>query len=154
MKTKHRMGAHAKRRHQPDHLAWVRTIAGCSEQPPENADRIMLLMRLAFEKLKMGGDDEQFDRLAAAFNVGLIRAEMIDPLAAQTMAMGLDALLSADGIRIRHGRYGFNGPDLPAMADALELYEGILRMSTPKQMMDALSIAAERMRRGDVRVSL
>jgi hypothetical protein len=79
---------------------------------------------------------------------------MIDPLAAQTMAMGLDALVSADGIRIRHGRYGFSGPDLPAMADALELYEGILRMSTPKQMTDALSIAAERMRRGDVRVSL
>jgi hypothetical protein len=32
------------------------------------------------------------------------------------------------------------------MGDALDLYEGILRLSTPKQMLDALDMAAARMR--------
>ena len=137
-----------------DKLAWVRTIAGHQEQPPENANSIMVLIRLAFEKLKSGGDDHQFDRLAAALNVGLIRAEQIDPLAEQTMGMGLQALLSADRIRMRHGRYGFTGPDLLAMGDALDLYESILRLSTPRQMTDALAIAAERMRRGEAQVAI
>lgn len=108
---------------------------------------IMLSIRLAFEKLKLGtADGEQFDRVAAAINVGLIRAEQIDQLAAETMKMGISALTHCSEIHQRHGRFGFTGPDLLAMNDAIELYEGILRLSTPKQMLDALDIAADRMR--------
>ena len=74
-------------KHHPRHtLAAVHTLAANAEQPPENADRIMLVLRMAFEKLKGGTKDhEAFDRLAAAINVGLIRAEQIDPLA-ETLA--------------------------------------------------------------------
>ena len=152
MKSAHRAASRAKRRFHADSSSWSRTIAANMEQPKENADRIMVLLRVAFEKLKHGCDDhEQFDRLAAAFNVGLIRSESIDPLAEQTMNLGLDALINCDGIRMRHGRYGFTGPDLIAICDALDCYDQILRLSAPKQMADALEIAARRMRSGDVR---
>jgi hypothetical protein len=146
MNTAHRMRSHAK--HQSRHaLAAVNTLAANSEQPTENADRIMVALRMAFEKLKSGTKDHtQFDRLAAAINVGLIRAEQIDPLAAETMVRGVSAMCSCDGIAKRHGRYGFTGPDLLDLGEALDLYEQILRLSTPKQMLDALDIAAARMR--------
>ena len=135
-------------KHHPRHaLAAVHTLAANAEQPTENADRIMLALRMAFEKLKGGTKDhEAFDRLAAAINVGLIRAEQIDPLAAETMVRGVSAMVSCDGIAQRHGRYGFTGPDLLDLGDALDLYEQILRLSTPKQMLDALDVAAARMR--------
>ena len=147
MKTAHRNSAHAKRRFQRDPHAWAHVIAANSEQPIENANAIMLEIRLAFEKLKLGtGDQEQFDRLAAAINVGLIRSEQIDPLAVETMVRGVEAMFSCSAIHERHGQFGFTGPDLVGIADALDLYDGILRLSTPKQMMDALEIAADRMR--------
>ena len=102
--------------------------------------------RTAYEKLKAGNATiEEFDQLAAAINVGLIRAELIDPLAEQTMVKAVSALLHCSELHQRHGRFGFFGPELLAMNDAMDLYEEILRMSTPKQMMDALDTAAQRM---------
>jgi len=147
MRTQHRIAAHAKydARHS---MASVHVLAANTEQPRENADRIMVLLRLAFEKLKIGtGDQEQFNCLAAATNVGLIRAEMIDPLAAETMVRGIQALKNCSDINDRHGKFGFSGPDLVCIADALELYDGILRLSTPRQMMEALDIVADRIKK-------
>lgn len=149
MRTVHRNSAHAKRKAQANPTAWIETIAGNRQQVPDNATRIMNKIRTAFELLKTGTTDcQQFDRLAAAFNVGLIRAEAIDPLAEQTMQAGADAMRRCDDIFGRHGKYGFHGPDLVAMGDALDLYEDILRLSTPKMMVDALEEAARRMLQG------
>ena len=146
MNTQHRQASRQKH-HRRDPMSSVYVLAANSEQPKANADQIMLSIRLAFEKLKLGmASGEQFDRVAAAINVGLIRAEQIDPLAAETMKMGASALMGCAAIHERHGRFGFTGPDLLAMNDAIDLYEGILRLSTPKQMLDALDIAADRMR--------
>lgn len=145
MRTQHRIAAHAKydARHS---MAFVHVLAANTEQPKENADSIMLLLRLAFEKLKAGtGDQEQFNRLAAATNVGLIRSEMIDPLAAETMVRGIQALKNCSDINDRHGKFGFSGPDLICMSDALNLYEDILRLSKPIQMERAVEEVARRM---------
>jgi len=128
-------------------MASIHVLAANSEQPEANANRIMLTLRVAFEKLKTATeDDAQFDRLAAAINVGLIRAEAIDKRAEEVMLAGVQAMMSCGCIHSRHGRYGFTGPDLLAMNDAMDLYENILRLSTPKQMLDALDVAAARMR--------
>ena len=128
-------------------MASIHVLAANSEQPEANANRIMLTLRVAFEKLKTATeDDAQFDRLAAAINVGLIRAEAIDKRAEEVMLAGVQAMMSCACIYERHGRYGFTGPDLLAMNDAMDLYENILRLSTPKQMLDALDVAAARMR--------
>lgn len=143
MNTQQRIQSRAKR----NPAAWDSAIIRINQEQPEaTADRIMALIRLAFEKLKHGSEDSrQFDRLAGALNIGLIRAEAIDPLAEETMLAGMEAVKRCDAIFARHGRYGFTGPDLTAVADALNLYEDILRLSTPKMMEDALKEVARRM---------
>lgn len=133
-------------RYHKDPLASVMVLASHAEQPKANADRIMLKLRVAYEKLKSGTeDDNQFDQLAAAINVGAVRAEKIAPEAVETMTLGVLAMANCARIQLEHGRYGFNGPDIVAMNDCIELYEGILRLSTPKQMTDALHVACRRM---------
>jgi hypothetical protein len=145
MKTAYRKAAHAKRQNQ-DHLtSWIRVIAGNKAQPEENADQINIAIRKAYELLKCGqASDTDFDRVASALNVGLARAELIDPLAEQTMQAGINAMYSCAEIYKRHGRYGFTGPDINAVNDALGLYEDILRLSTPKMMCDATTVAFRR----------
>jgi len=146
MKTTHRKSAHAKRRWQARPTAWIETIAANCDQCPDHALGIITKVRTAFELLRTGGGEPQhFDRLASAFNVGLIRAESIDPLAEETMLAGIEAMKRCDGIWQRHGKFGFTGPDLVAVTDAIELYEGILRMSKPLQMEQAVNEAARRM---------
>ncbi|MNY35119.1 hypothetical protein D3C86_1695040 [compost metagenome] len=96
----------------------------------------------AFCQLRAGSiDDDMFDRLAACINVGLVRAEQIDPVCVAPMVAARDALIRCDGIRGRHGRYGFDGPGLQAVAAALDVYEEILRNSTPQQMAEAAGIS-------------
>ena len=46
-----------------------------------------------------------------------------------------------------HGRYGFDGPGLLAMAAGLEVYEGMVRNSTPQRMREAMTASLARMRR-------
>ncbi len=50
-----------------------------------------------------------------------------------------------DDIFGRHKRYGFHGPDLEAVTDSVNLYEEILRNSTPNQMAAAANESARRM---------
>ena len=141
MKTIHRTAARAKR-----HTAWFDAIVSSRPPPEEHATTVMNRVRTAFEALKNGTTDcAQFDRLAACLNVGMVRAEAIDELCVQTMIVGRDALIRADGIFGRHQRYGFHGPDIEAVTDAVNLYEEILRNSTPHQMEAALNESARRM---------
>jgi hypothetical protein len=136
--TFHRTQSHNKRRFQADCTAWIRTIAGHQDQPTWNADQIMVKVRTAYELLRNGvASDADFDRVGAALNIGLIRAESIDPLCEQTMQLGIDAMYQCAGLNERHGKYGFTEPGLLAMNDAVNLYEEVLRKSTPLQMQDA-----------------
>lgn len=116
--------------------AWnTAVIVGNQDMPEDHAEHILVKVKAAFELLRTGvGETKDFDRMASAFNVALIRAEAIDPLAEQTMRAGADAMMRCKGIWQRHGRFGFTGPDLIAVKDAIELYEGILRLSKPLEM--------------------
>lgn len=127
--------------------AWDTKILDGLQDPNEtHIVSILVKIKAAFERLKTGhGRSDDFERLACAFNVALIRAESIDPLAEQTMLAGIAAMRNCDGIWQRHSRYGFTGPDLIAVADAIELYEGILRLSAPVLMEAAATEAARRM---------
>lgn len=119
--------------------AWdTAVIVGNQDMPEDHAEHILVKVKAVFELLRTGvGETKDFDRLALAFNVALVRSEEIDPLAEQTMRAGADAMMRCKGIWQRHGRFGFTGPDLIAVADALELYEGVLRLSKPLQMEQA-----------------
>lgn len=147
MRTEHRKESHAKRRRwAADPLAWAHVITGSQDQQPAHADKVMGLVRTACDRLKDGSANAaDYDRVAAAFNVALIRAESIDPLVVETMNAGIAALLRCDAIWQRHRKYGFHGPDLEPLEDAMGLYEQILRLSTPRMMEDAVVEAARRM---------
>ncbi|WP_395055230.1 hypothetical protein [Polaromonas sp.] len=147
MNSTHRAASHAKRRRWPaDTLAWAQAITASQDQQPAHADKVMDLVRTACDRLKDGtADAGDYDRVAAAFNVALIRAESIDPLVVETMNAGIVALLRCDAIWQRHRKYGFHGPDLEPLEDAMGLYEQILRLSTPRMMEDAVVEAARRM---------
>jgi len=100
-------------RYAKDPLSAVRLLASHSEQPEANANRIMLKLRVAYEKLKAGTeDDDQFDQLAAVINVGAVRAESIAPEAVETMTAGVMAMANCARIQLEHGRYGFHPRNL------------------------------------------
>jgi hypothetical protein len=128
--------------------SWAETIAARQPMARGVADDVMAKLYSAFGDLKAGStDDDLFDRLAAAINVGIVRAEQIDQACVAPMLDARDALIRCDDIRGRHGRYGFDGPGLLAMAAGLEVYEEMVRNSTPQQMREAMTASLARMRR-------
>jgi len=132
----------------PSQNTWAAVIAASQPTQPSVADESLTRLHAAFDDLRAGStDDELFDRLASAINVGMVRAEQIDELCVPPMLAARDALIRCDAIRGKHGRYGFDGPGLQAMATGLEVYEEILRNSSPQQMTEALHHAMTRMRR-------
>lgn len=127
---------------------WAAAIAARQRMAPAVADDIMAKLYSAFGDLKAGStDDDLFDRLTAAINVGIVRAEQIAPACVVPMLAARDALIRCDEIRGRHGRYGFDGPGLLAMAAGLEVYEEMVRKSTPQQMRETVTASIARMRR-------
>lgn len=127
---------------------WAETIAARQPMARSVADNVMAKLYSAFGDLKAGStDDGLFDRLAAAINLGIVRAEQIDEACVAPMLGARDALIRCDDIRGRHGRYGFDGPGLLAMAAGLEVYEEMVRNSTPQQMREAMTASIARMRR-------
>lgn len=128
--------------------SWAETIAARQPMARAVADDVMAKLYSAFGDLKGGStDDDLFDRLAAAINVGIVRAEQISSACVAPMLAARDALIRCDDIRGRHGRYGFDGPGLAAMAAGLDLYEEMVRNSTPQQMREAMTASLARMRR-------
>lgn len=136
------------KRRSANPTSWAETIAARQPMARAVADDVMAKLYSAFGDLKAGStDDDLFDRLAAAINVGILRAEQIDPACVAPMLGARDALIRCDDIRGRHGRYGFDGPGLLAMAAGLEVYEEMVRNSTPQQMREAMTASLARMRR-------
>lgn len=135
-----------------DPVSWARTIAKNREMDPDTAMEIMNNIRAAYQRMREGnGDDEDFDTLAATLNVGLMRAEKIGQPVVDSIDAGLCALVSADRRKELHGRYGFNGEGVIAMNAALDLYQDMLKLSTPGQMDAALQESMRRMRAGEIR---
>jgi hypothetical protein len=145
MKTAHRNASRAKRSYEANPRSWFDAVVNSRPPPEDHATTVMNKIRAAFEALKNGTTDcALFDRLAATINVGLIRAEAIDPFVVQTMVSAVEAMGRCDEIYGRHKRYGFQGPDLHAVADAVNMYEGILRNSSPHLMEQAVLESARR----------
>lgn len=116
-----------------------------------NAAHNLVLAEQAFKDLTAGSaDHDVFGVLAMAINCALVRAEAIDPLLEQTMQRAVEAMVDALGIFERHGRYGFTGPGLDAVRQALGAYDAIARASSPVQMQAALAEVLRRYREQQV----
>lgn len=140
------------RKYRPvDPTSWAYAIARNWDMDQAHATEVMNQLRMAYQRMREGnGSDDDFDQLAAALNVGLIRGESIGQPVVDGIVKGQQALLAADARNGAHGKYGFSGPQLLDMNAAMDLYEDILRNSTPRQMQEALKEGARRMAAGHV----
>jgi hypothetical protein len=142
---------HAHRKVVINTSALANTIANSQPTAPAEVARIMLMIRLAYEKLKIGNaTDFEYDRVGAAVNVGLVRAESIgQPLVDAFKAAG-EAMLECARRQKASGKYGFSGPNLLSMNAAMDLYEQLLGLSSPNQMHSAQMEAYRRLTAGEV----
>lgn len=102
----------------------------------------MLRIRAAFERLKDGtADQDDFNRVAVAFNLAKIRAIEIDETLADELEKSQDAMMRCKERYKKHGRFGFDGEGLQACEYAIEAHEAILVESSPKQMENAMFAA-------------
>lgn len=110
-----------------------------------DADRIMAEVRLDLYKLENGlvesGDYTHFYSLCDAIGSAQMRASEIDGDNSAPMT-----LLNAAGRALHRcwkrresaEKWGLDGPAIGALADGIEVYEAILRESTPAQMRAAV----------------
>jgi len=118
----------------------IDAIAASRDTTPEHADSIMRTVRAALQALLDGkAGDTEYRRVGSALNVATVRAGQIgdNDAAVQVLQAASFAMLDCLRIRHAHGRYGLTGPGRQAITDGIDLYETILRGSTPRQMYDA-----------------
>lgn len=131
--------------------AWLNAIGNSRPTSPQDVLRVMNIVRVSYEKLKAGhGSADDYDKLAAMVNVGVVRAESIGEALVDAFKDAGEAMLECARIYQRHGKYGFTGPHLLAMNAAVDLYAEILAMSSPNQMHAAALESTRRINRGEV----
>lgn len=119
-------------------------LPGAIVQEPSFAAvrRAIIKVRYGFEKLKIGeATHEHFDAVAHATGVAKIRAAQIggNENPAITLLDTADAALERARERFnRLGKWGFDGPALVQIEDALNFYEDIATSSSPAQMHEAM----------------
>lgn len=139
MKTTHRTASHAKRRYRADPSSIYRVMSRLQPFTPDELLKLELPIRMAFEAIKTGrGTLQDISEIDAAINATMVRAEKLDPLCRQTAMVSRDALLRCLHRYNATGRVGFDGPAIAEVELGIDLYEQLLRLSTPLQIADAL----------------
>jgi hypothetical protein len=142
--------------------AWLNTLQRCTGYSTESlpgswvpgtqdaAENAIKLVRDAFESIKAGQtpahEEDYFDRIVHALGVACIRAGqiagtepadniMLPPLIAGNMAMR--AVLAR---RRKWRKWEMLAADAEAVDYALEIYETIVRASSPAQMSEAVDL--------------
>ena len=115
---------------------------------PSQATGLMLELHQCFGALKNGSDDEElFNRLGSSLNTALVLAERIDDKVVAVILEAHEAMGRCWDRFEAHGRFGFDGPGISAMVDALDVYDQIVRLTTPKQILGASAEAFRRMKK-------
>lgn len=112
---------------------------------------IMQKVGNAFIALRDGGNrPADFNTLAGAMNIGLIRAESFGDGAEQVFRQAQGALLQADQAYSVLHTYTFDGSGLIALAKGVQGYSELLFSSTPEQMQAAMAECEKRLGLGYV----
>ena len=142
--------ARKHRAHRIDPIAGMRLLHNA--RPYESGEMVEehVLTRAAFERLRTGaGTLDDFDRVSMMFNIGLIRAESIDPLLVQTMIRGQMAFVRMKDRYLRGLALGFDAEGLVDVPEAIDVYEVMVDSSSPAQMIDCIKGAYARIRNGE-----
>ncbi|MDH5857761.1 hypothetical protein E8K88_02755 [Lampropedia aestuarii] len=101
-------------------------------------------IRTCFARLRDGsGNDDDFNRVAVAINLAKVRALEIDEILADSIEVAQDAMMRCKARFYSHGRFGFDGPGLQAVLNALDANEEIVQNSSPRQMEKALHVVRD-----------
>lgn len=125
------------RKYHKDPTAFARVIAETELFNEQEAVNLTLPNRVSFQLL-LNGDAEAHDvgKLIDHMNVTLVRSWGTDhqPIAQRAV----DALRRCYERHERIGKWGLDGPARAEIEQGLELHEELVRLSTPKQMLDAV----------------
>ena len=119
----------------------ITPIGACQTYTPEQAWEIIEPVQVAVQRLLDGtADAADYRRVGGAFNVGAVRAAHIKgnnaPALTIFQAAG-QAMGHAERLKEQHGKLGLTGPGRQAVREAMEVYEMLIRESSPRQMYDA-----------------
>ena len=119
----------------------IAPTAASQDYTPEQAWEIIEPVQVAVQRLLDGtADAADYRRVGCAFNVGAVRAAHIKgnnaPALAIFRAAG-QAMGHAERLKEQHGKLGLTGPGRQAVREAMEVYEMLIRESSPRQMYDA-----------------
>ncbi len=130
---------------------WARLIE--QVRPYDKGEMVaeFVLVRAAFERLRTGaGTEHDFDLVSMAMNMGLVRAEAIDPELVAIMVAGQDAFVRMKARYLRGLAFGFDAQGLQDVPEAIDTYEVMVDASSPQQMMDSIRETYRRIRRGQI----
>lgn len=99
------------------------------------------LTALAWQALQDGsGTEDDFDRVGKVINLAKIRALEINQGLANDLEKAQDAMTACKARFVKHGRFGFTGPELLVMRDAMAYQVDIVNASSPEQMRRAYRV--------------
>lgn len=126
------------RRYHADPMAVLRRLGQTQMGSAANVES-QASARLSFSFLRDGtGTPSDFDRLAKALNTAKVRAlEINEPSLIDTLTAGQQSMTECRRRYTEHGRFGFTGPEMMSVIDALDAYEAIESASSALQMEEA-----------------
>jgi len=105
-----------------------------------------ILTRAKFERLCRGeADADDFDHVAMVLNITKVRALEIDETLADMIERAQDAMERCKQRYLAHRRFGFDGPGMQQVLEAIDAAEVIIDASSPLQMRAALDCSIDAM---------
>jgi len=130
---------------------WAQIIDQVRPYDPGEMVENFVQIRCAFERLRTGaGDLVDADLLSTHINLGIIRAEQIDPELVELIGLGQQAMVRMAARHQRGLPLGFDGQGLQDVPTAIEAFEVIAQVSSPMQMQQAITEMYRRIRGGHV----
>lgn len=126
----------------------LQLMENCRPYEESDVAHDLLRIRTAFERIEKGGaDEEDFNRVAVAFNIAKVRALEIDESLADDLELTQDAMIRCKEQHQREGFFGMGVIDAGHCRQGLLIHEAILQASSPQQMklaMDVMKTAIQR----------
>lgn len=98
----------------------------------------------AFARLSCGNaSTEDFDRVAMVINMVKVRALEIDATLADMLERAQDAMARCKARYLQCSRFGFDGPGLQQVRDAMDAAKEIIDASSPLQMRHARDVVTD-----------
>lgn len=123
----------------------VKLVNAIPHEPGEKAGE-HIKTRAAFDRLRDAtADTNDFDHVAMVINMAKVRALEIDATLADMLERGQDAMARCKERYYRLGRFGFDGPGLCQVLDAIDASESIIDASSPLQMRAARNVVTDQL---------